>query len=401
MRAKAAGARCETAIRRDKLGEGARGEQHMDLRSIFVTNGVGVFILLMLLYVSRTRTLRRRMEDRLFSAMVIGVMAGCILEAFSYAIDGQTFAGARILNYIANTYLYTANLLLPLCVLAYFDLGLYGDRRRLWECYKPQIIIAAVMITITLVNLFVPLVFWISEGNVYERRPLSYVYFVVILYYCISALVVARRFERDNGASAFFHVELFLFPIMLGVILQFMFYGLSLAWMASALGLTGLFMMQQNEMAYIDSLTDVYNRRYLNDMLTAWISKGETFAGVMLDIDRFKAINDTYGHSEGDRVLKDVAEMLTRSRMGGEWVFRFAGDEFIVLKRADSEDEIKPYLENVNRNVERFNLGDRPYELAVSYGASFFESGDIDTFMKTMDDKMYEMKEAHHNSWHG
>ena len=59
----------------------------MDLRSIFVTNGVGIVILLMLCYVSRTKILRRRTEDRLYSFMIFGVMLGSFMEAMSYALD--------------------------------------------------------------------------------------------------------------------------------------------------------------------------------------------------------------------------------------------------------------------------------------------------------------------------
>ena len=127
----------------------------MDLRSIFVTNGVGIFILLMLYYVSRTRILRRRTEDRLYSFMIFGVMLGSFMEALSYALDGRVFPGSIALNYLANTYLFSFNLLLPFCVLMYTDLGLYGDMKRIWKEYKPQIAVGA-MLTATLVNLFYP-----------------------------------------------------------------------------------------------------------------------------------------------------------------------------------------------------------------------------------------------------
>ena len=79
----------------------------MDMRSIYIANGVGIFILLMLQYTSRTKIQRSRPEDRIYSFMVIGVMLGCAMEAFSYTLDGRVFPGARALNYAANTCLYT------------------------------------------------------------------------------------------------------------------------------------------------------------------------------------------------------------------------------------------------------------------------------------------------------
>lgn len=122
----------------------------MDLRSIFVANATGIFLLIMLLYASRTKILRHRTEDRLYSYMVVGVMLACFMEALSYALDGRLFPGSRLLNYIANTYLYSVNMLLPFIVLVYVDLGLYGDTRRIWANYKPQIFIGCIMFSATL-----------------------------------------------------------------------------------------------------------------------------------------------------------------------------------------------------------------------------------------------------------
>ena len=368
----------------------------MDLRSIYIANGTGILILLILLYVSRTKIQRDKNEDRIYTFMVFGVMLGCFMEAFSYTIDGQVFAGSRILNYIANTYLFCANLLLPFCVLVYVDLGLYDDTERIWKNYKPQIIIGAVMIALNVVNYFVPITYYITDQNVYERRPLSYVYYFVILYYLITALLLTRRYEKENGTRAFFKISLFLAPVLIGAGLQFAFYGLSLAWLASALGLAGMFMMQQNELAYIDVLVDTYNRQYLNTVLSAWIARGDSFAGALIDIDNFKGINDNFGHTQGDVALKTVADTLKQARVRNEWVFRYAGDEFIVLKRADSADELAAYFDNVNARLDEFNRSGSPYRLELSYGTSFFDDSSLDAFIKEMDDTMYEMKREHH-----
>ena len=154
-------------------------------------------------------------------------------------------------------------------------------------------------------------------------------------------------------------------------------------------------MMQQNEMSYVDALTDTYNRQYLNHILTAWISRNNHFAGVMLDMDDFKSINDNFGHSEGDNALKNVAAILKQTREHHEWVFRFAGDEFIILKMGTADDLIT-YMTEVKRRLDDFNSREHIYKLAISYGISSFDTGGVDTFMRDLDDKMYEMKATHH-----
>ena len=367
----------------------------MDLRSIYVANGVGVVLMLILLFVSRTRISGRRVEGRLLIFMVLGIMLGCCMEMLAYTVDGRLFPGARLINYIANTCLYTINLLLPFSVMIYVDLGLYDDPGRIRTHYKAQIIVGCVMLAANLLNLFVPVVYFISPENIYARRPLSYVYFFVILFYCATAFFLTRRYEKVNGAKTFFNISLFLVPLLLGAALQFLFYGLSLAWIAAAVGLVGLFMMQQNEQAYLDALTGTYNRQYLNHILSAWISRGNGFAGAMLDLDNFKQINDAFGHSEGDAVLTAVADMLKRCRITNEWVYRFAGDEFIILRLTDDENGLADYMAEVERRLAEYNVG-RPYPIALSYGVSYFSSGSIDAFMKEMDEKMYAMKERHH-----
>ena len=245
-----------------------------------------------------------------------------------------------------NTYLFSFNLLLPFGLLVYVDLGLYGNPGRIRKHYRPQIAVGAVMLALTVLNFFVPICYYITEQNVYERRP--------------------------------------------------MLYGLSLAWLSSAVGLVGLFMMQQNEMAYVDSLVDTYNRQYMDNVVSAWIARNRSFVGVMLDIDRFKEINDTYGHSEGDKALKTVTGILKQARLNHEWVFRFAGDEFIILQLSDSPDGLSAYLDEVNRRLADYNRGENPYPLSLSYGVSFFQRGDMDAFLKEMDGRMYQMKAKHH-----
>lgn len=368
----------------------------MDLRTIYITNGVGICILLMLYYTSRVKIYRRNTEDRLYAFLVFGVMLGCFMEALSYTLDGKVFPGSILINHIANTYLFTINLLLPFCVLVYADFGLYGDLRRIPRKYKPQIAVGALLIVANVVNLFYPITYYLSPGNVYERRPLSYVYYFVILFYCLTAYFVTRRYEKENGAKAFFRIDMFLLPILVGSALQFLFYGLSLAWLAAAVGLVGLFMMQQNEMAYVDSLVGTYNRQYFSHILTTWIGHGREFAGVMLDIDSFKSINDGFGHSEGDKALKTLTDILKSAARDREWVFRFAGDEFIVLKLTPEPDGLVAYMREVERLLAEYNREEHPYPISISYGMSFFDSGDMDSFMKEMDERLYEMKAAHH-----
>ncbi|KAK0331198.1 hypothetical protein LTR94_029866, partial [Friedmanniomyces endolithicus] len=89
------------------------------------------------------------------------------------------------------------------------------------------------------------------------------------------------------------------------------------------------------EMAITDPLTGLHNRRYMNSQIQALVARatrgGDPVAVLVLDIDHFKAVNDTFGHASGDDVLRTFASVLTANTRGTDAVARLGGEEFAVL----------------------------------------------------------------------
>lgn len=92
-----------------------------------------------------------------------------------------------------------------------------------------------------------------------------------------------------------------------------------------------------------DELTGLYNRY----MLQKFIDTQKTYIPIMLDIDHFKNINDTYGHGEGDKVLKRLSELLLRFEREDFKMFRYGGEEFLILSKLSEESTIKRTIEFV------------------------------------------------------
>lgn len=88
---------------------------------------------------------------------------------------------------------------------------------------------------------------------------------------------------------------------------------------------------QLEEGAYHDPLTGLFNRRWLNEVVPLLAQQDAPFCVAMLDIDHFKAVNDRYGHDAGDLILRRFAETISNSVRGGDSVFRYGGEEFVVL----------------------------------------------------------------------
>jgi len=100
---------------------------------------------------------------------------------------------------------------------------------------------------------------------------------------------------------------------------------------------------QLHELAYVDPVTGLHNRRAAKEQLQASIARhadsGRGFGVVLLDLDDFSTINDSLGHAAGDEVLRTLARRLSETMKSGNWAFRFGGDEFIVVFDTDGSDE--------------------------------------------------------------
>ncbi len=154
------------------------------------------------------------------------------------------------------------------------------------------------------------------------------------------------------------------------------------------------------QQALHDPLTGVYNRYHLNQMLRKEKKRTERFkrciAFLMIDIDRFKEINDHYGHLTGDRVLKAVADIIQGSLRESDIVVRFGGDEFlIILPETNGEVAIVQ-----NRILERIQTDKHletllSFKLTVSIGQSHWEPGgseSVEDALVRADHRMYQDK---------
>jgi diguanylate cyclase (GGDEF)-like protein len=99
--------------------------------------------------------------------------------------------------------------------------------------------------------------------------------------------------------------------------------------------------------SFYDQLTNLYNRRYLDETLNNFTGSSSSYALIVLDIDYFKNVNDSYGHDYGDEVLKAVAEILKNSLRDGDFVFRFGGEEFVLLIAAEQLKTAKIFSERI------------------------------------------------------
>ena len=133
--------------------------------------------------------------------------------------------------------------------------------------------------------------------------------------------------------------------------------------------------VELEELASRDALTGLPNRRMLERTLNRQINERrehERLNGlVILDIDHFKEVNDLYGHSAGDAALADLASILRFEIRGDERIFRFGGEEFVVLMRIQSTHELEAVTERLHRAVRRALRGPGG-KITISLGAACY-----------------------------
>ena len=366
-----------------------------NIESIVITNCIGIAIVILTLVCSVETRRSKTLDTKLLTLMLILIASSCFMEALAYLVDGKTWKGARELVIFSNTWLYLANPAFATIWCLYVDNRMYQSRNRL-KRFRPLLVLSSVIILSIIGNIFWSYLFVVDEGNFYHRLPLAYVYFVNPFLYVAVSVADVYGYKRKHGGLRFFPIWIFVTLFGIGCIIQATYYGISVAWCSIALAVAGVYMSLQNQLLYHDPLTGLFNRYYLNYMLhsSAWGHNG-THAGIMLDVDEFKQINDRFGHSAGDQALRDTAGILMDSIPDNSIGIRFAGDEFIVLLRTGNAEETDAVVRNIQSAVQQFNsLNSRKYKLSLSMGIAFYQAGITtqDHFLDEMDRLMYEDK---------
>ncbi len=162
------------------------------------------------------------------------------------------------------------------------------------------------------------------------------------------------------------------------------------------------------ELAIRDPLTGIYNRRFVFDRLKTitfeYARKKRVFSVAVLDLDRFKNVNDTWGHQAGDFVLTEFAGILSATARQYDIVGRYGGEEFIVVAPGATEDEARAYLDRVLDTVRArtFDWKDGPIKLTFSAGfatATEFAADEltVEGIVALADTRLYGAKEAGRN----
>jgi diguanylate cyclase (GGDEF)-like protein len=161
------------------------------------------------------------------------------------------------------------------------------------------------------------------------------------------------------------------------------------------------------QQSFTDPLTEVYNRRSLEDIAGRFISHARRLKSslslLLIDVDRFKDVNTRFGHLTGDVVLADTAALLKSSVRGSDAVFRYGGDEFLIILADTSRTGAAKVIERIRAYLLDWNRAAtlEGFELNLSIGVSeWFDDMTLDQLLDEADREMYAAKANHTLSKH-
>lgn len=149
-----------------------------------------------------------------------------------------------------------------------------------------------------------------------------------------------------------------------------------------------------------DPLTEIRNRRYLMQYLEKQTAQmgDEKHCAVLIDLDLFKSVNDTYGHVFGDKVLKQFADTVKKNLGENDLIARFGGEEFMILFGTDNEEEIITTMDTISKEYAIFSEKEKGKEFTFSAGAAIYgKNSSITDIFTTADKRLYKAKAAGRN----
>ena len=259
-------------------------------------------------------------------------------------------------------------------------------RRQKWFVFIP----AMVLTIIDLISVPTGIVFWIDDNGVMQRGPLGMLPYIMVGAYCIFLLYLMIRHSSKQVAERI-PIIYFAFTFLAGIIMPFLIgkdYAQVFCTMI-AIAVFVYFVFSLLQVTKRDPLTGLLNRQaYYSDIAD---NPEDISALVSIDMNGLKTINDTEGHKAGDLAITTIAGCFIRAAKRRQPVYRVGGDEFVIVCRKVSEDEVIALTDRIREQVKNTK-----YSCSIGYSYSADGKTPIDELLSESDAKMYAEKQKYY-----
>jgi len=366
---------------------------HIELDALFL-------LILAVIAFQISRSVSKQMRRILFRYTVYGIIITLGLDILWMLVDGQQFPGGILLNKVINALFLGAGVIMG-CVWYLYVLETLGYRLTRWlKCVVmfPGLFFMA----LNIISIWTEWTFTVNEQNIYIRGPLFWLQtggallmlFVSFFHILIDLMRPGKREVRKEAAKL---LRFYIVPVI-GTLVSMPYTGMPGTWTCAAVSVVLIYMDDQDQEILRDSLTGLNNRKTLGTVFADYVKQAgpqrELFL-FMMDLDDFKAINDTYGHSVGDQALVAAAGLLTASVAGRRAIVaRYGGDEFLVMGFFTDDQDARNYKMQLLQAFRGFNREGRlPCRVNISIGfAPYMPGQDLGTLVNLADTALYRIK---------
>lgn len=366
---------------------------HIELNVLF-------FLILVMIARQSAKNENQQMRRVLFRYTAYGIMSNLLMDTLWILIDGQRFPGDVALNQIVNALFLASGIVIGCLWYLYVleTLGYRITRKMGLLVMSPGIVFTA----LNLLSIKTGWIFYVTEDNVYVRGPLFWLQTAAALAVLFASLIHCLIRLINGNKTVPRHVVwemvgFYVIPVV-GTLVSMPVTGMPGTWTCAAVSIILMYIDAQDREIVRDTLTGLNNRKMLPAAFEDYARQsahGSVLYLFMVDLDDFKAINDTCGHLAGDEALKAAARLFAKSVDGKRaMVARVGGDEFVILVMLPGEEEAAEFKRALQESMERYNAEHTlPYRLSTSMGCRAYTRGEtLESFIARADEALYEEK---------
>ena len=359
---------------------------------------------IIMLYAIAHQTLvsvNQQMRRVLFRNLVYGIIIQLALDSLWLLVEGRSFPGAVFANRVINA-LYLADGVILGCIWYLYVLESMGYTitRKL---QNTMMIPGLVFLALNIISIWTGWIFVVSEDNVYSHGPLFWLQMIGaygMIVVSLIHLIVRLIHEKDPSVRETVKslLSFFFLPIV-GTIVAMFQTGMPGTWTCGAVSIVLIYLNDQDREIVRDGLTGLNNRKTLESAFTEYSRQAGAQNPLylfMMDLDRFKQINDTYGHPVGDQTLVAAGKILTSCMVGHRGILiRYGGDEFLVMGFFADDDAANAFKQKIIQKFAEYWEEHRPpYRFAMSVGFSRYQPGQkLESLVDAADDELYREKQ--------
>ena len=358
------------------------------------------FLILGVIAYQIATSVSQQMGRVVFRTLVYGIMLSLALDIVWVLVEGKVFPGAVTINKVANALYLGLGVVLG-CIWYTYVLQMLGIRMSR-TLYTAVMLPGILFMALDILSIWTGWIFTVSAENVYTHGKLFWLQDVGALTMLFIPLIhiIVRLIDRRGDTPRWLVWRLLLFYILpvIATLVSIQYTGMPGTWTCAAVSIVVMYIDEQDREVEKDSLTGLNNRKTLKLVFEDYEKEDDEDRRLymfMMDLDHFKEINDTYGHSEGDKALVATAKMLRESVAGMKaYIARFGGDEFMMMSFFSGEEEVLAYKEKLKESFREYNEREKPpYTLKISIGYSRHEpEQSLEALTEAADRNLYEEK---------